>query len=167
MLGVALAAAAFAWWWNYQRGHQSLEFYGSETARLVRTAEQVELLELEPQDSSTGSPSSPLPAAQSLMVEGQPHAVVRRADISQAKGLLHARSALLDDASYNWKARPSDATPSYSHAVRFSDGNRNAILAFDLTNRTVSLPESSRRATLIPKIVSGWQIFINRHFPAD
>lgn len=166
MLGIALAAAVFAWWWNYQRGYQSLEFYGSETARLIRTAKRVELLELNPQDLSTDpAPTSPPP--ESLLIDGRHYFIAHRVDISHAKGLLHARSALLDDASYAWQSPASNRAPSFSHAVQFSDGNQNAILAFDLANRNLYLPETGRRARLIPKIVDGWQLFINRHLPKE
>src|SRR3954469_7082023 len=108
MLGVAVAAATFAWWWNFQRGRKALEFYGPAAATLIRTAPKVEL-------SRDGEP-------------------VR--DISKAKGLLNARTSLLGDASYQWNAEGqfanSDAT------LRFTDGERSVLVSFDFENQTIS-----------------------------
>src|SRR5437870_2908986 len=75
MFGLAVLAATFAWWWNYNRGRQSLEFFGAEGATLIRTAPQVEYLRSEPESSI---------------------------NISKAPGLLNARASLLSDASYEW-----------------------------------------------------------------
>ena len=44
LLGIATAAAALAWWWNFERGRKALAFYGAQTARLIRTAPRVEIL---------------------------------------------------------------------------------------------------------------------------
>ena len=44
MLGTAVVLAAFAWWWNYNRGRAALAFYGPEAAHLIRTAPTVEIL---------------------------------------------------------------------------------------------------------------------------
>src|SRR2546423_4255155 len=73
MITVAVMAAGFSWWWNYNRGRKSLEFYGSEAATLIRTAPQVEILRAEPETNI---------------------------DISHAPGLINARASLLSDASY-------------------------------------------------------------------
>src|SRR5947209_3286208 len=78
MVLVAVAASTFAWWWNYNRGKQALDFYGSEGSVLIRTAPVVEYWQ--------PSPAAPI-------------------DISQAPGLINARASLLSDASYDWSAR--------------------------------------------------------------
>src|SRR4051794_22769570 len=93
MLAVALVAATFAWWWNFQRGRKALEFYGPETATLIRTAPKVEL-------SRDGEPLR---------------------DISKAKGLLNARTSLLGDASYEGISTSQLARSDFS--LRFTDGN--------------------------------------------
>jgi len=109
MLAVALAAATFAWWWNFQRGRRALEFFGPEAATLIRTSPSVELLR-----------------------DNEP---VR--DISKATGLLNARTSLLGDASYQWTSEgqfaKSDAT------LRFSEGERSVLVSFDFEDGTISV----------------------------
>ena len=83
MFAVALAAATFAWWWNYNRGKRALEFYGPQAAQLIRTAPQVEILFVgPPRPADAGS------AAVDLVPGGR--IVVRKIDISKAPGLIHA-----------------------------------------------------------------------------
>jgi len=108
MLGVAVLAASFAWWWNLQRGRRALEFYGPEAATLIRTAPKVELL--------------------------RDDEAVR--DISKAKGLLNARTSLLGDASYQWSSEGRFAKPDA--ILRFTDGKRSALVSFDFENQTIS-----------------------------
>ena len=131
MVLVALMAAGFAWWWNFHRGRRALELFGSEGATLVRTARHVELLRSPPDQSL---------------------------NLSQAPGLLNARTALLSDASYDWQATPRLESPLYS--VRFSD-ERNAIdVTFDFENRTIKTSSTGRAAVLNKKMADGWQAYL-------
>jgi len=99
-LGVALAVFAIA----FQRGQtrRCLSFYGSEAAHRVQTAPRVELWRLGP-----GMPQLPPPAD-------------RRTDISQARGLVHLRRGLVEDANFAWDA-PAPAGPAPVFALAFFD----------------------------------------------
>jgi hypothetical protein len=44
MFALALIAATFAWYVNFNRGRRTLEFFGPEAATLIRTAPKVELI---------------------------------------------------------------------------------------------------------------------------
>jgi hypothetical protein len=156
MLGVALALAGFAWWWNWQRTLRTLEFYGGEGANLIRTAEKVEGLSL----------SGFYDAESVEQLEIGPHAleVVGRVDLSKVKGLVHARTALLDDGSYQWDEQTaSNCQPAMLYAVRFVRGGKEITLAFDFGCNEVWVVESQRHVTLAPKIATGWQSFLSRH----
>ncbi len=134
MFAIATAAATFAWWWNYHRGDQALAFFGSEGARLIRTAPTVEYLR--------SPPDEPL-------------------DISRAPGLLNARTSLLSDASYDWSAAdPRLESPLFS--VRFSRGRSHVVVTFDFENRTIKSSTTGRTATLIKKTADGWQAYLAR-----
>jgi hypothetical protein len=134
MFVVAIAAAAFAWSWNYYRGDQALEFFGADGARLIRTAPKVEYLR-SPSDESI--------------------------DLSTAPGLLHARTSLLSDASYDWSA-PDPRLESPQFSVRFSRGRSHVVVTFDFENRTIKSSTTGRMATLIKKTAEGWQAYLAR-----
>src|SRR4051812_13324226 len=108
MVGLALAAATFAWWWNYERGHRALAFYGADAATLIRTAPTVELF--------VSAPLETRPAGGEASHET---GATRQLDISHAPGLIHARTSLLDDASYDWDAAPKSSTSGERASVRF------------------------------------------------
>jgi hypothetical protein len=134
MFVVAIVAATFAWWWNYHRGDQALEFFGAEGARLIRTAPIVEYLR-SPSDESI--------------------------DISSAPGLLNARTSLLSDASYDWSA-PDSRLESPQFSVRFSRGRSHVVVTFDFENRTIKSSTTGRTAKLIQKTAAGWQAYLAR-----
>src|SRR5688500_17290353 len=90
MFAVALAAAGTAWWFNFHRGRQTLDFYGRDAALMIRTAPHVELLKLIPADASAAEPSAEL-----LTLGDQRLRVAQRQDMSRAKGLINARTSLL------------------------------------------------------------------------
>ncbi len=140
MLGLAVAAAAFAWIWNYRRGERCLAFYGSEAAALIRTAKTVEILELDPLS---------------------PADVTRRIDISKAPGLLNARTALLDDASFDWDAPPAGSGQT-GRLVRFAEGGREVLLRIDGGQRSLEIVSTGKAATLDAKTSSGWEKFLRR-----
>jgi hypothetical protein len=156
MFAVALVAATFAWWWNYSRGQRCLEFYGKDAALVIRTAEQVELLELVPD-----SPSPADGSVDRIQVGSQTYLLHRVTDISHAKGLIHARTSIVDDASFRWEARPGDCQPRVQYAVRFT-GHSRATLAFDFGCQSVWHVEQGKSAMLIPKVAQGWESFLTR-----
>ena len=135
MLAVAVLMATFAWWWNYNRGIQTLAFYGAEGTVLLRTAPVVEYLRSEPEGSI---------------------------DISKAKGLINARAALLSDASYDWSAgEVRQESPLFS--VRFRRDDRELVVRFDFENRTIHASTTDRTAKLNKKTADGWQSYLARH----
>jgi hypothetical protein len=161
VLGIVLLAvglAGFAWWWNWQRTARCREFYGGEGAHLIRAADHVEGLEL--------SSLFVREAREQILVGSEPFDVVSRKDLSRAPGLVHARTALLDDASYDWEDQTTgDCHSRILYAVEFRDGSRRTTLAFDFGCRRVWIVEahgSRKRATLAPKIASGWESFLTR-----
>jgi len=156
MFAVALVAASFAWWWNYSRGQKCLAFYGKDAALLIRTATQVELLELAVAENPAGESS-----LETLGIGPNSYQVVKLLDISQAKGLIHARTSVVDDTSFHWDALPGDCQPKILYAVRFT-GDSQATLAFDFGCQSVWHVEQGKSATLIPKVAQGWESFLTR-----
>ena len=144
MLALAVAAAAFAWWWNYRRGERCLALYGSEAAALVRTAPSVEILEVEP-------------------AAGPDFVVTRKIDITGAPGLLNARAALLDDASFDWDAPPPPPAAGETRLVRFAAGPRQTLLRFSSRQRSLEILPGGKSVVLDQKTSDGWRQFLERY----
>jgi hypothetical protein len=159
MFAVALAAATFAWWWNYSRGQKCLAFYGADAALLVRTAKDVELIELAPDSVKPEDV-----AVDRLVVGDRTYLFHRITTISQAKGLIHARASIVDDASFRWNASPGDCAGEVLYAIRFTndDTSARATLAFDFASKRLWHVETRRSAELIPKVAQGWESFLKR-----
>src|SRR5437762_2962231 len=101
MLLVALMAASASWWFRYSATHHTAQFWGPEAARLIRDAPKVTLRSYDPAvgadaDSSNSSAR----------------------DISNARGLIHLRNALLEDSSYDWSAK-TPTEPSWNSSLVF------------------------------------------------
>ena len=134
IMAVAVLAAGFAWWWNFNRGRRSLELYGPEAATLIRTAPKVEIL------------------------RSAPDAAI---DISKAPGLLNARTSLLSDASYDWSTtQPPQQSPLFS--VRFSRGGKSVVVTFDFENQTINNSATEQTVTMNPKTADGWRKYLAR-----
>jgi hypothetical protein len=156
MLGLAALASGFAWYWNVNRGHRTLAFYGPEAAALIRSARTVEVF-VPPSANESNAPSGQEPEA----------ARTRRVEISRAPGLLNARSSLLDDASYEWDHSPVADSPTGRVVIRFMEKNHEVLLRFDFDARSVSILPEGRKATLVEKTAEGWRAFIARHARVD
>jgi hypothetical protein len=135
LLFLGALAGGFAWWWNFNRGRRTLEFFGSEAARLIRTAPSVEFLKPPPEN---------------------------HVDLSRATGLINARASLLSDASYEWDQSPS-APGSPLFTVRFAEGERSVDVTFDFENRTLRTSSSNKAVVLKEKTARGWQDYLARH----
>ena len=159
ILLLAVALAGFALWWNVTSGRRTLEFWGQEGgARIIAPKAQVELLWLEPADSDAQS--------ERLSIGGRSYAVVRKGEITGARGLVHARHSLLADESFNWDAK-LDPAAEYSLAARFTAAGGTTTVAFDLAGRQIVHVESGRAAKAAPKIAAGWKSFAQRHSPVQ
>jgi hypothetical protein len=98
VFAVALAAAAAAWVARYNATHRVAKFFGPTHVRLIREAPIVE---------DYGE-------------------TIRQ--ISTAPGLLHLRTALLEDRSYNWPPKPYSPDMTWDHALIFRGIGDNAPL---------------------------------------
>lgn len=104
MLGLGVALAVFALWFQWRQTRRCLAFYGSEAAHRIQVAPRVELWCANP----AGVVTRPGPE--------------HRLDISQARGLVHLRHGLVEDANFTW----GDAVPAVGDdpaiALAFFDG---------------------------------------------
>lgn len=159
-----IAAAAFiaaggAWWHQRQQGRRVLAYWGAGTALLIRRAEHVTLLTLKP-TQTTGEE----PPVQSDLLQG--YTIVDRHEISQARGLIHARQALISDPSYIWKSTPA-TNPRWEFALRFNDDNEDTIVAFDLTRGYLQAKGRNSTLKLGPTLMNGLRQFFAEQTPSS
>lgn len=162
IFGLSAAMGAFAVWTHYQRGRQSLAFWGSETANLIRHAPQVEYFRL------SRSSEPPVDAAESLEIDGKKFWIERRLDVSQTPGLVHARHAFITDDGYNWKETvASDVDVNWQNGLRFTDGERSAVVLLDYAGLMIQQRGASRRARMIEPLAKSEKEFFERLLAAD
>lgn len=117
ILGVALCLAAFAVWFQWRQTRRCLHFYGPTVARSIQSAPRVELWDL----AAGGDPERPVP--------------LRRVDVSTARGLVHLRRGLVEDANFGW-GEAADGIRSWDVALAFyldaAAAEPNAVLILDL-----------------------------------
>jgi hypothetical protein len=158
MLLVAFALAAFALWWNVTGGRKTLEFWGQEGgARIISPQAAVVLLWLEPVGEDA--------VGERLSIGGRSYAVVAQADVTGARGLVHARHSLLEDASFDWDANTTAG--DYRVAAKFRDAGGTTTVAFDFEGEQLAYVEAGSEKRGAAKIMTGWKTFSHRHLPAD
>jgi hypothetical protein len=153
---IALAAAVFAWIYQLQRTRQALRFWGSHTAQLIRRAPKVELWRLSPESA----PGTQLLAT----LDDQSWHVLERKDISRAAGLVNARAALVQDASFDFHAPRGECRPHWAYAVRFEGEGGEALVAVDFQCRRIRSIHEEREAAMSEKLASGLRRFFEEQF---
>jgi len=163
ILVLALGATGLAWWHQRSVGRRALEYWGPDNAWIVRHGETSELLRLRSGESSI--PDGPQDSvAPTLKVDEQLLSVARQVEITKARGILHARQALIVDASFAWDVPPSDIV-QWDYAVRFKDPRGEITLLFDLDNEQLRSLTSPRRLRLTN--AGGFRIFFEEQFETN
>lgn len=148
IVAVALAAATGAWWYQYRQGQRILSLWGADTAFRIRLAPDCELWQLEPSKEPQGD----------LQTDNRTWSIVQRRSLAGSPGLLHARQALIQDASYAWhEAIP--ARIAWKYAVTFGQSDERTVLLFDLEQGIVQDADHPARQANIQPIADGLQAF--------
>lgn len=157
MFSLAIGAAAFAWIWRKTQTDDCLAFWGSDGAEAIRTGEKITLLRLVPARSDEASDLT-LPS-------GKRWHAAATVDLSQAKGITHARRALIEDSGFDWSQGVIAREPDrLDFAIRFQRGNdRPVTVGLDLEGNLFHHVESGKSLTAHEKLVSGWKDYANRH----
>ena len=126
LLLLGIVAACTGIWFQRGQTRRCLELYGAVAARRITTAPRVELLGLVRTDSP-----------------GRLRAIERR-EISAAKGLVHLRRGLVEDANFRWETTDSAAmerlpAEAWDWAIVFSDpadpAGEQTVLVIDFDER--------------------------------
>jgi hypothetical protein len=139
MLGLAVAAAGFAWYQNYQRSVRARAFWG-EQAATIRFAKKVE----------------------ALRVGSAPDQILESVDISTAPGLLNARTSLMSDDAFDSSVEPFTPEPAttWAYGVRFVGESGPVTLLFSETHDWMLVNERDQAVTLDPKTAAGWRSYL-------
>ena len=161
MLLLAGVTSAAAIWYLRGLSQRSMSFWGPAAGELILQAPQVEALRLAPAESAEA-----LPAGERLTIGGQAFDVIQRRDISQARGLVNVRRALMQDASYEWSVPPPAPPVRWSYALRFTDQDRAATLLLVL-DPPAAKPLDRDESVGTRPIVAGLRAFFAEQFPVS
>ncbi len=146
IFGLSAVMGGYAWWHHYSQGRECVELWGSETGELIRYADKVELLRVAVGGSD---------AEANVSIGEVDYAIVAQRDITGTQGLVHARQALIEDASFLWKETP-DASPTWNYVLRFTRGDKQVAVAIDCTEGNVRLVGSDKQAILNEHLTHGY-----------
>lgn len=166
MFGVGLSLAGGSVLYHANQGRKCLEFWGSRDGELIRHAPGVEAWTLT--DMVDASESST--AQEVVSIDGAERRVARKLDISTARGLVHARHALILDANYDW-GRESDANSpipatAWTHAIRFQRETEDIVLLFDFEGSRVRRLDRLPLLHLVPTIAAAEKALVERELAA-
>jgi len=135
MFATAIALGGYAWWFRLDQGRLAREFWGPKATRLIQRAPVAHLLQLEANGqgrvvSAVSGVADEEPAVL-LPLNSAALKVVRRADISGAPGMLHARHALVQDVNFDWQADEPRCPDGWAFALEFRDGSQSTTVLFD------------------------------------
>lgn len=147
IFGLSAVMGGYAWWHHYTQGRRCVELWGAGTGELIRYAPQVEVMQLDNEDSAD---------AVAMQIQDEPVQVIARKDITGTPGLVHARQALIEDASFLWKA-DLQGPPKWQYVLRFTDDDQQVSIAIDCDQGRVRLVGTDRQAALKPHLTTAYQ----------
>ena len=135
LLALGLLAAGIGVWFQWQQTRRCLAFYGTRATEQISKSPFVELWQLKP--LSGGRHTGRLEA---VLVE----------DITEAKGLVHLRRGLVEDANFQWVEGNTERAPLADAAwdlalVFFDSKQRNES---ERTVVVIDFGENSQKANL-------------------
>jgi hypothetical protein len=129
LVGLALIAGATSWWYRYESAHQATTYWGNEAARLIAQPAEVEAFDL----SLLGAESA-LPKGAEVLDLGRKYQAGEPRTLTNARGMVHLRNALMSDRSYEWGTAVDPVEVDWRWCLRFfeSSGEVRIVLSADL-----------------------------------
>jgi hypothetical protein len=156
---LAVLAAGFSWWYRYSSTRQSTRFWGGQNARLIRDAKHVHLITLGPLGADhVHEPNATF--ADHYHVPDGLVAVVERRVVTEAPGLIHLRTELLVDRSFETHSGVLASASDWRYGLEFRDAETNPPLVVFFTadcRRLMRYPPTtgSGVASLTPDFAAG------------
>jgi hypothetical protein len=116
--GFALTLGAVSWWYRYETAHRVTQFWGPEAAELIEERSNVLglMLEAVPEGDPTTEDAG-------TIFDHRRYSTPLRVNLTNARGMVHLRHALMTDSSYLWIKQPV-APSSWRCALKFHKNNR-------------------------------------------
>lgn len=140
--------SGFAWWYQYKMGRRSAAFWGPTGVVLVQYAPEVDFVPLFPQKNSQNQDSS----VPTLAIDGVEWWAGEPINITNSRGLVHVRHALVDDLSFDWAAPTTSRPKRWEFLLRFRDRDQHVTVAIDTESGQLFYVEGARIAQFIPHI---------------
>ncbi|MGY8768323.1 MAG: hypothetical protein ACKVH8_07840 [Pirellulales bacterium] len=154
ILALATSAGIVTLIFTWSRGNQALEYWGTESAYEIRHAQTIELWTIEPIKEPALAND---PAAWDIASGSKKWKTTQRIDITEARGLVHMRQALIEDASYQWGETDTSCTPEWKHALVFTSKSQPVTLLIDLNCGQVMQQNKQKTLITSPILKSGLQ----------
>lgn len=153
MLALGMALAVFGVWYQWGQTRRCLAFYGSEAAHRIQVAPRVELWRLDPAGAAVRPESD------------------RCTDVSRARGLVHLRRGLVEDANFAWDETPAPVRPAPAIVLAFfdhaDDVDPKTVVVVHLDERGGWLEVAGRPGVLaLGRIVAGLRTWLQDVAPA-
>lgn len=155
IVAVALLGAGGSWWFRYSSTHEAAKFWGPETATLIRDASAVRFLAFsEPVTNQVAKFDSPTDPDFSDVPQAT-------RDVTEARGLVHLRNALLESHNFNWPSVPTSSTTRWTRALVFTDKatGRDACVLFAPESKLVASTETNSTVSFEPISAGVAQMF--------
>ncbi len=146
ILGLSLFASSSALYIRYRVTRGALEFWGPQTADLISRAAVVETLAIAP--APAGTSDADADAKGDLTLGGRLLRITVARNVTGEPGLRKIRRSLCLSRNFDFSTAAA-ADTAWTYALRFSDGSRTVIVAFDTDCRTTTRVGSSRSARLV------------------
>jgi hypothetical protein len=117
VMASALALCGGAWWYQYATIHRAADFWGPQAAQLIARPSRASGQRLEA--NAGRNLADDLSAT-----TGEP------IDLTQGRGMVHLRNALLKASNYDWDETPSADKIAWQWILRLEEGDEKVLVLF-------------------------------------
>jgi len=136
---LALAAGLASWSYRYGATHHSTRFWGLEAALLIARPSEVEFFQLELAAAIEGSSEATSEGSSWHLDLGRPYLGSEIQELTNMRGMVHFRHALMTDGNYDWTSEPKPSEIDWRWGMRFYDGENQAIVVLAEDLATIGL----------------------------
>lgn len=158
LMGIIGGSAAV--WFHHSRQHRALDFWGIDAATIIRHAEKVEV-------SKQKKLAKDDPQTNVIHLNGARYWPVETKEITTLPGLLHARHALIEDASFDWQPDPTNCKPKWEYAITFRRNRLLVTILIDFNCRLIWCHRNKKTVRLDERILNGFKQFTVDVFSYD